>query len=120
MKTKVLSWVLSTLLAVVASSALAWGPEGHTVIARVAAAKLSTQAAADMQWIISVGVPALNARMPGGKCQIDPANPLGASPRLHDRPRRSHQPRQLARLLASSHPQHRALAFRRHPARRYS
>ena len=60
--------------------AQAWGPEGHTVIARVASGRLSAQAAADLSWIVSTGVPALNARMPGGKCQIDPSNPWGPVP----------------------------------------
>ncbi len=80
MKSKIVAWALATLAVGVGSPALAWGPEGHTVIARVAVAKLSSQAAADLQWIISVGVPALNAQMPGGKCQIDPADPWGPVP----------------------------------------
>jgi hypothetical protein len=72
--------VIAALVAGVGTPALAWGPEGHTVIARVAAARLSSQATADLQWIISVGVPALNAQMPGGKCQIDPSDPWGPVP----------------------------------------
>lgn len=66
-----------------AAPAAAWGPEGHTVIARVATAKLDIGAARDLQWIISVGVPALNARTQqtyGMKCQIDPADPWGPVP----------------------------------------
>jgi len=50
------------------------------VIARVAVTTLSPQATADLQWIVSVGVPALNAQMPGGKCQIDPSDPWGPVP----------------------------------------
>ena len=72
--------VLATLTVCLAAPAFAWGPEGHTVIARVAVTELSPLAAGDLQWIISVGVPALNARMPGGKCQIDPADPWGPVP----------------------------------------
>ncbi|TWB45840.1 S1/P1 nuclease [Nitrospirillum pindoramense] len=63
--------------------ALAWGPEGHTVIARVATESLNTQAAADLQWIISVGVPALNAQIQqkyGAKCQINSSDPWGEVP----------------------------------------
>jgi len=58
----------------------AWGPEGHTVIGRVAELHLTPTAKTDLQWIVTVGVPALNARMPGGKCQIDPKDPLGPVP----------------------------------------
>jgi hypothetical protein len=63
--------------------ALAWGPEGHTVIARVATEALSAAARKDLRWIVSVGVPALNAKIAqtyGQKCQIDPADPWGPVP----------------------------------------
>lgn len=72
--------VLAALTVSLGGPAFAWGPEGHTVIARVAVTRLSPQANADLQWIVSVGVPALNAQMPGGKCQIDPSNPWGPVP----------------------------------------
>jgi hypothetical protein len=66
-----------------AAPALAWGPEGHTVIARVATAQLSSQTARDLQWIVTVGVPALNAEISqkyGNKCQINPSDPWGSIP----------------------------------------
>ena len=67
----------------IATPALAWGPEGHTIIARVATTHLSAKAATDLGWIVSVGVPALNAEVHqkyGMKCQIDPSNPWGPIP----------------------------------------
>lgn len=66
--------------------ALAWGPEGHTVIARVGTSGLNARAQADLDWIIAVGTPALNARMQqqfGPKCQIDPKAPFGPVPDYH-------------------------------------
>jgi hypothetical protein len=66
-----------------AGPALAWGPEGHTVIARVGTATLKPAAAADLTWILTVGVPALNAQISqkyGMKCQIDVADPWGPVP----------------------------------------
>lgn len=66
-----------------AAPAAAWGPEGHTVIARVAVAALDVQAAQDLQWIVTVGVPALNGQIQqtfGMKCQIDAADPWGPVP----------------------------------------
>ena len=61
-------------------AARAWGPEGHTVVGRVAVLHLTPAAKADFDWIVAVGVPALNASMPDGKCQIDPKDPLGPVP----------------------------------------
>jgi hypothetical protein len=82
-KLKLVAAALCGSVIAVATPALAWGPEGHTMIARVATARLGSRAAADLKWIISVGVPALNAAMQqkyGMKCQIDPADPWGPVP----------------------------------------
>jgi hypothetical protein len=78
-----LAAVICTASLGIATAAFAWGPEGHTVVARVGTSNLRPRASADLQWIISVGVPALNARVRqqyGMKCQIDAANPWGPVP----------------------------------------
>lgn len=62
--------------ALLATPAAAWGPEGHTIIARVAFSRLNAKATGNLKWMTTVGIPALNAATEG--CQIDPANPLGA------------------------------------------
>ena len=77
---KTLPGALAAIACAVGAPAFAWAPEGHTVIARVAVGKLSSQAGIDLQWILSVGIPALNARMPEGKCQIDASAPWGPVP----------------------------------------
>ncbi len=82
-KFKILVWALGLASLGAAGPCLAWGPEGHTIVARVAANALQGQAASDLNWIITTGVPALNAQMQqayGNKCQIDPADPWGPVP----------------------------------------
>ena len=46
MNSNISAWVFSALVVGFGAPALAWGPEGHTVIASVAATRLSPQAAA--------------------------------------------------------------------------
>jgi len=75
--------VMATIVMAAATPALAWGPEGHTVIARVATADLNSQATTDLHWIVSIGVPALNRLIDQKypkKCQIDPNDPWGPVP----------------------------------------
>ena len=70
-------WFRTVAAMVVAPTiVMAWGPEGHTVIAKVAFDGLSPTAKAKLSQIISGGVQPLNASHPG-TCQLDAKNPLG-------------------------------------------